>query len=349
MGYGMQRARTAAAVGIAVTLALSAAACSSDDDSDDPPGTTETTMAAEPIVTAEVTASFDGDVSESEADQAATTMERRLTTYLELTGESAEGSAVVVDDAGTGLVITVPGTDDTAEASALVSDLTFRGDLYFRPGLVEYPPAPGEPLQTPDATPEDDSTDAESTDTTTEGDETTTTESTTTTSTTPPSTIPTPTPPADADPSGTSVLEWRDIETPEQLTDPSTASVLAIWDIGPSALDGSAVEDSELTTLGGDPAVKVVLAEGDDGLGAFNTLTESCFNRDDTCPSGAYTVTFDGTIIVASIPRPNDATFRPFSQSDVIIYSSEWSEDVALSLAVAFEAGALPVPLTVTS
>ena len=52
---------------------------------------------------------------------------------------------------------------------------------------------------------------------------------------------------------------------------------------------------------------------------------------------------------MASIPRPDDATFRPFTQDDVIIYSSEWTEDVALTVALAFEAGALPVPLTVTS
>ena len=155
--------------------------------------------------------------------------------------------------------------------------------------------------------------------------------------------------PDEDDPTGTSVLEWRDVETPEQLIDPSSAEVLGIWEIGPSALSGSAVEDSQLTTLNGDPAVKVVLADDDDGLDAFNALTESCFSRATTCPSGAYTVTFDGTIVVASIPRPNNSTFQPFTQNDVIIYSSEWTEDVALTLAIAFEAGALPVPLTVTS
>ncbi len=351
MGSLKKRAGRAAIVGIVVTLALTAAACSSDDDAEEATSTTETTATTVPIVTAEVTATFDGPVSPTEAEQAATTMERRLTKYFELKGESAEGSEVIVDEAGTGLEITVPGTDDTAEAAAIVTDLSFRGDLYFRPGLVQYPPEPGQPLAPVDATPDAPATESGSTESsTTSGVETTTTTApTTTTTTAPPATIPTPVAPAEDDPSGTSVLEWRDIETPEQLSDPSSATVLGIWEVGPSALSGSAVEDSQLTTLNGDPAVKVVLADDDDGLDAFNSLAGSCFSRDTTCPSGAYTVTFDGTIVVASIPRPNDSTFRPFSQNDLIIYSSEWTEDVALSLAVAFEAGALPVPISVTS
>lgn len=351
MNQHRRRTGRAALLGAGLALVLVAGACSSDDDEDQ---AIETTTTTEPIVTAEVTATFDGPVTAAEAEQAATTMERRLTTYLELQGEPAEGSEVVVDEAGTGLVITVPGTDDTAEASALVTELSFRGDLYFRPGLVQYPPAPGQPLTPPDPTPEVDATDAGSSETTaTTTDGATTSEVTTTTTapttTAPPATIPTPDAPDAADPNGTSVLEWRDVETPEQLSEPSSAAVLGIWEVGPSALSGSAVEDAQVTTLSGDPAVKVVLADEADGLAAFNSLTEACFSRTATCPSGAYTVTFDGTIVVASIPRPDDATFRPFGQDDVIIYSSEWSEDVAVTLAVAFEAGALPVPLSVTS
>ena len=340
-----------AAIGLGLALTLTAAACSSDSDEDaTTSSTTETTPTTVPIVTAEVTADFDGPVSPTEAEQAATTMERRLTKYFELKGESSEGSEVVVDEAGTGLEITVPGTDDTEEAAAIVTALSFRGDLYFRPGLVQYPPEPGQPLAPVDATPDAPAESDPTASTTTSGVETTTTTApTTTTSTAPPATIPTPVAPDDDDPTGTSVLEWRDIESPEQLSDPSSAKVLGIWEIGPSALSGSAVEDSQLTTLSGDPAVKVVLADDADGLDAFNSLAESCFSRTTTCPSGAYTVTFDGTIVVASIPRPNNSTFRPFSQNDLIIYSSEWTEDVALSLAVAFEAGALPVPISVTS
>ncbi len=346
MGHLKMRAGRAAIIGLALTFAVGASACGSDSDDDASSSTTVeapgTTVA---LVTTDVTATFDSPITAEEAEQAAATMERRITKYLELTGESPEGSAVVVDEAGTGLVVTVPGTEDPAEAAELVEALSFRGDLYFRPGLVQYPPAPGEALVSPDPTPEvTDSGTVESPGTTTEA-----ADPTTTTTATPPVTIPVPVAPADDDPTGTSVLEWRDIETPQQLLDPSTAAVLAIWDVGPSVLSGSAVQDSTLTTLGGDPAVKVVLADDAEGLGAFNSLAESCFTRDDSCASGAFTVTFDGTIVVASIPRPNDASFRPFTQNDLIIYSSEWSEEVALSLAVAFEAGALPVGLTVTS
>ena len=348
MGKIRTRAGRAALVTIGLTLALTAAVCSSDSDEEATTSTTQAPATTVPILTAEVTASFDGPVSPTEAEQAADTMERRLTKYFALKGESAEGSAVVVDEAGTGLVITVPGTDDSAEAAELVTDLSFRGDLYFRPGIVQYPPEPGQPLAPVDTTPEAPAEPDAST--TTSGVEaTTTTAPTTTTTTAPPATIPTPVAPDEDDPTGTSVLEWRDVETPEQLIDPSSAKVLGIWEIGPSALSGSAVEDSQLTTLNGDPAVKVVLADDADGLDAFNSLAESCFSRATTCPSGAYTVTFDGTIVVASIPRPNNSTFRPFTQDDVIIYSSEWTEDVALTLAIAFEAGALPVPLDVTS
>ena len=353
MGLDRTRTRRGAAVALALALTI-AAACGSDAD-DEPPATTATPTTAEPVPSVEVTATFDGTVSSSEAEQAAATMERRLTTYYDIEGESADGVAVVVDEAGTGLVITVPGTDG-AQAAELVTELSFRGDLYFRPGLAQYPAAPGEPLTPPDATPDVEDLSSSSTTSTVDGSTTSTADSTTTTAaptttttTAPPATVPTPEPPADADPDGTSVLEWRDVDSPAQLADPSTAPVLSIWEVGPGSLSGTAVEDSQLTTLGGDPAVKVVLTDDDQGLGAFNQLAQECFSRTDACPTGAYTVTFDGTIVVASIPRPNDSTFRPFTQDDVIIYSSQWTEDVARTLAVAFEAGALPVPIVVTS
>ncbi len=84
--------------------------------------------------------------------------------------------------------------------------------------------------------------------------------------------------PDDDDPEGTSVLPWRDYTNPDQLSDPDSAEILSIWEVGPAALSGTAVEDSEVTTLNGANAVKVVLAEGADGLDAFNAMAESCYN-----------------------------------------------------------------------
>jgi hypothetical protein len=48
---------------------------------------------------------------------------------------------------------------------------------------------------------------------------------------------------------------------------------------------------------------------------------------------------------LASVPRGGKATFVPFTQNDVIVSSSAWTEDDAALLAIALEAGALPVDL----
>lgn len=319
---------------VALALVLVAAACGDDGDETDETTTTEeeTTTTSEAttttVVTTTVEFTFDGEVTEDEAEQSASTMERRIVKFRELAGESGEGTEVEVNDDGTGLDITVPGTEDEAEATELVDGLSFRGNLYFRPGYEQFPP-PDDPSATPPAPQGADEA----------GDDTTTTAASEVS-------IPDTTPPAEDDPQGDAVLAWRRFETVEQLRDPEAAEILGLWRVGPRALTGDVIEDSEVTELDGVPAVKVVLAEGPDGLEAFNQMAQDCFDANDACPGGVYTVVLDSQIVVASIPRAGEETFTPFTQDDVIIRSEDWTEDVATTIAVAFEAGALPVSIS---
>jgi hypothetical protein len=341
-----------------LALGLLAAACGSDDDDSSSDATTSTTEAeattTTTVVTTTVDWNFEGSVSETDADQAASTMERRLIKFYELSGESSTGTAVVVDDAGTGLAITVP-TESADAANELVAGLSFRGDLYFRPTNEGWA-APADSTTTTEGALGGEASLAsyrtQDTTTTTAGDTTTTTSGSEDDETTSPA--PTPeatdapdiTSPDDDDPEGTSVLPWRDYTAVEQLRDPDSAEILSIWEVGPAALSGTAVEDSEVTTLNGANAVKVVLAEGADGLDAFNAMAESCFNGDDGCAGGAYGVALDSQLVVVSVVRPNASSFTPFGQDDVIIWGEDMTEDVAITLAVAFEAGALPTSLS---
>ncbi|MDZ7732620.1 MAG: hypothetical protein U5R31_05415 [Acidimicrobiia bacterium] len=313
-----------------------------------------------PSATTTVEWSFEESADEDEADQAASTMERRLVKLYELAGDDTEGIEVEVNDDEDGLAITLP-TESEDEANETVSGVSFRGDLYFRPTLEGWPEEGAGDAAEENALGSDAALARYGAGTTTTGDEPTTSTTTTTTADdgggdapqpepapVPEATSPAPaiTLPDDDDPEGTSVLPWRQYDKVDQLSDPESAEITSIWEVGPAALDGSAIEDTETTTIRGNNAVRVVLADDDDGLEAFNSLAESCFDEDATCPTGRTARRSTRSSSSRSVPRPDAASFQPFDQEDLVIWSLDWSEDVATTLAVAFEAGALPVGIS---
>lgn len=231
------------------------------------------------------------------------------------------GSEAVVNADGTGLEITVVGVETEDAAKAEVDKLTFIGQVYYRPVMEgPIPPGPGETA----AAASTEVLGADPTSTSLPGsDEPTTTQD---------------------DPNGTSLLAWYD--------SPERTNVIARYSVGPQALDGTTTEDTEVTTSSGNPAVQIVFKEGAGGLDAFNALASACYNREASCPggsapgTGAYAIEFDGVIAVVSAPRGGQDTFTPFTQDDVIIHSPYWGEEQVTQIAVALEAGALPVGLT---
>jgi preprotein translocase subunit SecD len=228
------------------------------------------------------------------------------------------GSSATVNSDGTGLAIKVAGVTSASEANSIVAKLDFRGSVYYRPVLAgPLPPAAGETPSSQTAT-------------------------------------------QLGVPAGTDLSTVKGYDTPTSAASSmgptqaavipdveyGTTNVIVRWQVGPSQLDGTSTENTKVTKLDGANAVQIVFANTSKGLGAFNTLTKSCFDKTTTCPTGIYAVQFDSQIAYASQPRPGDATFTPFTQQDVIVASPTWTEEEALILAVALEAGALPVALT---
>ena len=306
---------------VLLSFGLIAAACSDDSDDSSSSTTEESTTTTEETTTtttlpsATVAYNFDAQTDETGATQAAETMARRLDKA------GYPGSEAVVNADGTGLEITVVGVATEDEATAAVNQLTFIGEVYYRPVMEgPLPPGPGETPAQASAT----VLGADPTSTSLPGsDEATTTQD---------------------DPNGTSLLAWYDSS--------ERTNVIARYRVGPQQLDGTTTEDTEVTTSSGNPAVQIVFKEGAGGLDAFNALASSCYNREPSCPGGeaegpgAYAIEFDGVIAVVSVPRGGQDSFTPFTQDDVIIHSPYWSEEQVTQIAVALEAGALPVGLT---
>ncbi|MEZ5349113.1 MAG: hypothetical protein R2714_07930 [Microthrixaceae bacterium] len=334
-GRGRTRRRGFLIAAITVVLALVAVACSDDDGGDDTTTTTTSTTTSSTttttIVGETVEYSFDEPIDESEAEQAASTMTRRL----EAAG--ATGSTVVVNSAGTGLEITVAGTTTAAEASEIVEPLTVEGALYFRPVLEALAPTPTDPpSQYTDA----------ALGLPTEGDaEPTTTVAGETTTTAVPTTLPgadvATTPPEADDPNGVSVLPQYDDQ----------GGVVQRFRVGPQQLTGSAIAGAEKTEYSGYNAVKMQLNEGADGIDGFNALAAQCNPPTDTCPVsgpggvGRIAIVLDSVVDGAPSIRPDEA-FRPFSASGIYLYAPWLTEQGAEQLAIVLEIGALPVGLT---
>ena len=249
----------------------------------------------------------DEPVDADDAERAA----RAMTVRLVQTGHT--GSEAVVNADGTGLEITVAGAATDAEANAIVEPLTIIGTVWFRP-VIEGPLPPAA-----DETPSEYTPEIVGTGTTLPADDQPTT------------------PPSEDNPEGTVLLAQPD---------PRDDSVVARYEVGPAQVSGTTVVGTEVTTLEGYNAVKIVFEETADGLTAFNTLAESCKSEAATCPAGIYAVTYDGWVATVSTVQPSSDTFTPFTQENVIVASPLWTSDFARLLAVVIESGSLPVGLS---
>jgi hypothetical protein len=307
--------------GVAVAvlaLLLVGAACSDDSDDSSTSTTDETTTTTEATTTQpSATVDYNFDTPPSSATNAletAKTMERRLDKA------GYPGSEAVVNADGTGLEITVVGVETEDAAKAEVDNLTFIGQVYYRPVMEgPIPPGPGETA----AAASTEVLGADPTSTSLPGsDEPTTTQD---------------------DPNGTSLLAWYD--------SPERTNVIARYSVGPQVLDGTGTtEGIEVTTSSGNPAVQIRFKKLD--LSWFNALASACYHREPSCAGGsapgpgAYAIQYDDVIAVVSVPRGGQETFTPFTQDDVIIHSPHWGEEHVAQIALALEAGALPVGLT---
>jgi|GEM_PF-1538201 len=80
---------------------------------------------------------------------------------------------------------------------------------------------------------------------------------------------------------------------PEGLPEPG--------DLGPSALDGTGVVRATAVRGQQGWTVNLLLADDDTGIGAFNRLAASCFERATSCPSGQAAIVLDGKVLTAPV------------------------------------------------
>jgi preprotein translocase subunit SecD len=317
-----------------------AAACSNDEEPSSTTTTTTTTTEAEPTTTTvpgeSVEYRFAEPVSDSDADQAATTMERRL----ESAGYAGSTTEVTAD--GAGLEITVAGTTSTAEAQAIVDPLTVQGELFFRHVLEVLAPQPTDPpsAYTDSALGLPEEQAQQPTDSTAPVDPAqTTTTAPPTTTTLPGSDVPS-TPPDQDDANAESVLVQKDDQ----------GGVVQRFRLAPQQLTGSAIAGAEATELSGNQAVKMEMNAGDEGIDGFNAMAQQCNPPTSACPEtgpggvGRIAIVLDSQVASAPSVRPGEG-FSPFSAEGVFITAPWLTADAASVLAVVLEAGALPVAL----
>lgn len=119
--------------------------------------------------------------------------------------------------------------------------------------------------------------------------------------------------------------------------DPATGEVLAVYELGPAHLEGTAIESADASLEAqGSWTVSLVLAPGAEGIDGFNALAAECFERAPTCPTGQLAIVLDDELL--SAPSINAASF----ERDQIQISGGFNEGGATALAAALSAGALP-------
>ena len=108
-----------------------------------------------------------------------------------------------------------------------------------------------------------------------------------------------------------------------------------MFDAGPAAVLGSAVERANALENGGEWIVDLVLSEP--GIEAFNNLAAACFNKQPLCPTQRIAVVVE-SLVISSPTIQSDRYER-----DQIQISDSFSESEAKDLAAVLTAGALPV------
>lgn len=231
---------------------------------------------------------------------------------------------------GNNILIQIPGVKDKDRALALVGQTA---ELQFRPVLATLDPSIVSETTTTTAT------DPASTTPTTAADPTA---STTTTV------------PADAsNPTGLSPDVCTAGLTAEQVpTDTTTylpqckdGELVAVYQVGPVALTGSALSTARATLDGNSNqwVVSPVFKGGSDGIDQFNAIASQCYQGAQACPAtagrGQLAIVLDGRVI--SAPSINEASFG----ADQIQITGGFGEREAKDLATSLKYGALPVEL----
>lgn len=154
------------------------------------------------------------------------------------------------------------------------------------------------------------------------------------------------TPPASdplADPSAFQITPPEQDEAEETVTLPGREEEgpRTIYQLGPAALTGEALEGAvaSLTPGTGQWVVLPTFKGGAEGIDLFNAVAALCFARDATCPTGSLAITLDGEVI--SAPAIQQPTF----ERDSISISGDFTEGEAKDLALVLRYGALPVEL----
>jgi preprotein translocase subunit SecD len=101
--------------------------------------------------------------------------------------------------------------------------------------------------------------------------------------------------------------------------------------LGPSSVDGSAIESARAVETGsGQWVVDPVFTA--DGIRAFNVIAAECFAKTTACPTAQIAVVVDGSVVMA--PRINQPSFH----ADAIEISGSSTQADAESLASRLEA-----------
>jgi preprotein translocase subunit SecD len=142
------------------------------------------------------------------------------------------------------------------------------------------------------------------------------------------------TPPSDDEPDHDVILETNPATTP--LKDQ------AKYRLGPSALDGTAIESATVDAHVDEPipwSLNPVFRSGPDGIDRFNQLANSCYNLDPTCPTGQAAIVFDHHVLIA--PKIQMAAF---TRDQIQISGLDLDREQLASIALLLESGPLPVP-----
>ena len=105
--------------------------------------------------------------------------------------------------------------------------------------------------------------------------------------------------------------------------------ITATYQVGPVALDGSAVASATAVVNLGRWEVNPVLRDGPEGIDVFNAVAAHCAAADDTCPTGQLAIVVDG--LVVSAPVIQQASFA----ADQIVISGNFDQAGAEALAAA--------------
>ncbi len=234
---------------------------------------------------------------------------------------------------GDNILIQIPGVKDKDRAIALVGQTA---ELQFRPVLGTYDPS----IVTDPST-------------------TTTTVDPAATTTVPaggdPSATTTTTTAAAASPTGLAPDVCATGLTAEQINSTGNAylpqcekgELVAVYQVGPVALTGGALETARatLSSSSNEWVVSPVFKGGADGIGLFNAIAAKCNAGDASCPAssggpGRLAIVLDGRVV--SAPGIQQASF----QADQIqITGGPFTEREAKDLATSLKYGALPVEL----